>query len=250
MDNLNILFNMKAFEFSPKGISIGLFQTFNESTYDSKVLENIRDTDNEPILTRLMYVNEIFIHKGDGSEDYLAVIDANTFELRSEYNLKFYKIFDRIVSTFKSLKQLKTGLSSIDEFIQNQPSEVKPISIPSIKVNLERFLVKIDEDPFEQKLNIIYKVGYLEQRMRLDKEAIFEAELGERQENNPLSPAQIEDAKYRLNKNFSTSWIERVQKAKKEFLNESAYKIVEKSSLTERLRYLLVMKRFLSWFIP
>lgn len=236
VDNLNILFNMKAFEFSPKGISIGLFQTFNESTYDSKVLENIRDTDNEPILTRLMYVNDIFIHKGNNLENYLAVIDANTFELRSEYNLKFYKIFDRIVSTFKSLKQLKTGLSSIDEFIQNQPSEVKPISIPSIKVNLERFLVKIDEDPFEQKLNIIYKVGYLEQRMRLDKEAIFEAELGERQENNPLSPAQIEDAKYRLNKNFSTSWIERVQKAKKEFLNESAYKIVEKEFLDRKVK--------------
>lgn len=236
VDDLNILFNVKAFEISPKGICIGLFQTFNESTYDLKVLENIIDTDNEPILTRLMYVNEIFIHKGDDSEDYLAAIDANTFELRSEYNLKFYKIFDRIVSTFKSLKQLKTGLSSIDEFIQNQPSQVKPISIPSIKVKLERFLVKIDEDPFEQKLNIIYKVGYLEQRLRLDKEAIFEAELGERQETNPLSPAQVQDAKYRLKKNFSTSWIERVQKAKKEFLNESAYKIVEKEFLDRKVK--------------
>ncbi|KAL6930245.1 uncharacterized protein HGUI_03590 [Hanseniaspora guilliermondii] len=236
VDNLNMLLNMKAFELSPKKLSIALFQTFNESTYDSKSLEIVKDADDEPIFTRLMHVNDICIHKGNELDDYLAVIDANTFELRSEYHLKFYKIFDRIVSTFKSLKQLKTGLSSIDEFIQNQPSAVKPISIPSFKVKLERFLVKVDEDPFEQKLNIIYKVGYLEQRLRLDKQAIFEAELGVRQENNPLTPTQIHNAKYRLKKNFSTSWIERIKKAKKEFLNESAYKIVEKEFLDRTVK--------------
>ena len=236
VDNLNILFNLKNFELSPKGISIDLFQTYNQSTYDSKLLEISRDQE-EDVFTRLIYVKDIFIDtKKERIGDHLAQIDVNTFELRSEYHLKFYTIFDRIVSTFKSLKQLKTGLSKVDSFIQNQPSSVKPIAIPSIKVNLDKFLVKVDEDPFEQRLNMIYKIGYLEQRLRLDKEAIFESEFNTRQENEPLSAAQIKDAKYRLKKNFSTSWIERIKKARKEFTNEKAYDIVEKKFLDRTVK--------------
>jgi len=79
VDNLNILFNLKNFELSPKGISIDLFQTYNQSTYDSKLLEISRDQE-EDVFTRLIYVKDIFIDtKKERIGDHLAQIDVNTF---------------------------------------------------------------------------------------------------------------------------------------------------------------------------
>lgn len=235
VDGLNILFSLKDITISQNLVGIRLIQTFNESTYGAGHLQtDVHDT----IFTRLLKIKDAIIDTRKESllDQFSVLLDVKTFEMRSEYHLKFYKIFDRIVSTFKSFKQLKTGLSDLDKFIHNQPTSVSPISIPAVKIKVDKFLVKVDEDPFEHKLNLIYKIGLSEQRLRMDKELMFQEELEKSMRRKTLNAEEIADAKYRLLKNFSTSWVERVKTARNEFLNVHAYDIIEREYLNRKVK--------------
>ncbi|OBA27604.1 hypothetical protein HANVADRAFT_30865 [Hanseniaspora valbyensis NRRL Y-1626] len=235
VDDLNLLFSFKDISVERNLITIRLIQIFAESTYEASALEI---DDNTGVFTRLLKVKDAVIdtRKENLLDEFLVLLNVKTFELRSEYHLKFYKIFDRVVSTFKSFKQLKTGLSDLDKFLHNQPTSVKPVSVPFVKAKVDKFLVKLDEDPFEHRLNLIYKIGLSEQRLRMDKEIMFQEELEKLATKKYMSQEDINDAKYRLYKNFSTSWIERVKTAKNEFLNVHAYDIIERKYLDRKVK--------------
>ncbi|XBW34496.1 hypothetical protein QEN19_000041 [Hanseniaspora menglaensis] len=235
VNEVNVLFSIKDI-FIKQGISsIRLLQAFIESTYDNK---SKRVEDTEAVFTRLLKAQEITIDTRKESllDQFFMLLAIKIFELRSEYHLKFYVLFDSLVSTFKGFKQLKTGFTNLDNFIQNSPNSVHPFSIPPFKLKLKKFFIKVDEDPFEHKLNLIYKVGLSEQRLRMDKELIFQEELEELKDVSNIDSEEIANSKYRLYKNFSTSWIERIKKARLEFTNINAYDMIENEFLNKKVK--------------
>ncbi|EDO19591.1 hypothetical protein Kpol_1018p128 [Vanderwaltozyma polyspora DSM 70294] len=164
-------------------------------------------------------------------------VKTSEINLRTEYHFKIYMILSSIVTTYKSIKQLNYSFSDLSEFNRYYPKESKPVKIPEINLVADRFMIQVEDDPFEQELGLILKVGILEQRERLQKLKEFEEQKHNIQngvDNSLLSPPpsainndfinnitdELElqnEALERLYENFSTSWIARYRKAKLTF---------------------------------
>ncbi|GMG18890.1 unnamed protein product [Ambrosiozyma monospora] len=102
---------------------------------------------------------------------------AFRFEIPFEY--VFFQSFDNLRGFMKSFDMAKLILANIlkiDDDVTNfkvdviMPSEVlKPMKMPKVNVHTEKFRFCIHDDPFEYELNRNFKLGKLEQRLRLAK---------------------------------------------------------------------------------
>ncbi|GME71061.1 unnamed protein product [Ambrosiozyma monospora] len=102
---------------------------------------------------------------------------AFRFEIPFEY--VFFQLFDNLRAFMKSFDMAKLILANIlkiDDDVTDfkvdviMPSEVlKPMKMPKINVHTEKFRFCIHDDPFEYELNRNFKLGKLEQRLRLAK---------------------------------------------------------------------------------
>lgn len=143
-------------------------------------------------------------------------------------------ITDNIVTLYKSFKQIKLAFSNLNEFKRLYPQQQFPKKVPNLHICCQDFLIDIEEDPFEQELGLILKVGVLEQRERLKKLEEFKEKLSTYEDMNVrlrslydtsrgqsffpefyANDQEYEQKAYlRLLENFSTSWIARYRKAK------------------------------------
>lgn len=151
-------------------------------------------------------------------------ITTDKIHFRTEYHFKIYTVFDNIVTMYKAFKQLKLSLADVSTFSRLYPQIQQPKELPNIRCIINSLLIHIDEDPFEQELGLIFKVGLLEQRERSEKYDIFEETFKYNKTNSYSSidsdiPSQLNiqlqyEAHQRLLENFSTSWITRYKQAK------------------------------------
>lgn len=91
-----------------------------------------------------------------------------------------HQLFDQISVAYKTLKQLHHSFKYNNTEIVIYPHEMKTPRIPKIKLKSKRFQFKMDDDPFESELSVIFQLGKIEQRRRLAKEAQFKGRLSER----------------------------------------------------------------------
>ncbi|GAV48241.1 hypothetical protein ZYGR_0I05380 [Zygosaccharomyces rouxii] len=144
-------------------------------------------------------------------------IATSEVHFHTEYHFRFYVIVDNIISFFKSIKQIHLAFRNLADFHKLYPSQMMPRKLPSLQFFTKKFCVEVKDDPFEQELGLIFKVGVLEQKERLEKLKEFELLKGDY-----LTPSQIDSvrenswirkARQRLLENFSTSWISRYREA-------------------------------------
>lgn len=171
-------------------------------------------------------------------------LSTSLIQFDTEYHFKFYTLLDNAISFVKCIKQMKLAFSNLDKFHRLYPSQEPPRELPTIRLFAKRFGIKVKEDPFEQELGLIFKVGVLEQRERLEKLREFEilkdtfvppvevppssAEVQPLEQvvenenvycENEINENQwIKNARKRLLENFSTSWIARYREARMTFL--------------------------------
>lgn len=113
--------------------------------------------------------------------------------IATPHQLIIYRIFDNISVMFKTLKQLHYSLKwNSDEIVIN-PSLMKPKKLPKINLRSNKLEFSMEDDPFESELNMIFQIGLLEQKMRLEKLHVFETRLKEALQTKvkpatPLSP--------------------------------------------------------------
>ncbi|KAA8899769.1 golgi-body localization protein domain-containing protein [Sphaerosporella brunnea] len=104
-------------------------------------------------------------------------LSADAVRLAIPHQLILYKITDNIVNTMKASQQMhhrfKTGTK---EYILEKGPEAAKI-IPKISLKTKALLLELEDDPFETKLGLIYRVGLSEQKKRLAREAAFEAKV-------------------------------------------------------------------------
>ncbi|CCF55979.1 hypothetical protein KAFR_0A05440 [Kazachstania africana CBS 2517] len=171
-----------------------------------------------------LQMNEIRFDILELLEEKKVKVKASVIKFTTEYQFKVYMITENIITMYKSFKQLNLAFKNLSQFDRLHPSEMLPRKPPHINLMVENFLIDVEEDPFEQELGLILKVGVLEQKERLQKLK----ELEERQKRGKSDSQKFipgigstkffEDTKLeKLYQNFSTSWITRYRKAKLTF---------------------------------
>ncbi|KAK9478624.1 golgi-body localization protein domain-containing protein [Lipomyces japonicus] len=114
--------------------------------------------------------------KDDFHEDKIS-IDSDALCISVPYGLVVYQLFEGIVNSFKSLKQLHHQFKTEnDEYILSPKAE-NPKKIPKIKVQSKVINIRLDDDPFEARLGLIFKVGLQEMKAREAREAAFDAKV-------------------------------------------------------------------------
>jgi hypothetical protein len=111
------------------------------------------------------------------TEDKSIDLSADAIRLAIPHQLILYKVTDNIVNTMKASQQMahrfKTGTN---EYILDKGPESAKV-IPKISLKTKALLLELEDDPFETKLGLIYRVGLSEQKKRLAREAAFEAKV-------------------------------------------------------------------------
>ncbi|VVT53361.1 uncharacterized protein SAPINGB_P003535 [Magnusiomyces paraingens] len=108
----------------------------------------------------------------DDNEQIL--LELRSIRIHITNHLRLYRVFDNIISSFKGViilaKTAKTG--------QLEPGHAKMRNtmpnIPKIRIRSKGLFLGIEDDIFESKLGLIFRVGLREQRLRLEKEEQFE----------------------------------------------------------------------------
>ncbi|CDO93938.1 unnamed protein product [Kluyveromyces dobzhanskii CBS 2104] len=145
---------------------------------------------------------------------------TDSMTLKMEYHFRFYTIVDTISTTIKAYKQLRSAFNDINTFNTLNPKADPPTHVKRLCVSTKQLTVMVNEDLFEQELGLIFKLGVLEQRERLEKLTLF---LNSQKLSNSQEFLDLQYA--RLYKNFSTSWIARYRVAKREFHGAESFAI-------------------------
>ncbi|KAF8469216.1 mitochondrial protein from FMP27-domain-containing protein [Kalaharituber pfeilii] len=110
-------------------------------------------------------------------------LTADAIRLAIPHQLILYKVTDNVINAAKACQQMhhrfKTGTN---EYILQKTAE-GPKRVPRLSLRTKALLFELEDDPFETQLSLIYRVGLLEQKMRLAREAAFEAKARKIREN-------------------------------------------------------------------
>lgn len=112
-----------------------------------------------------------------GHQPFVVSFTSESARLRIPFRYVLSRIIDNIATLVKAVKQLvhqhvKGGL---DFIIEPHIEEAK--KLPEIKIQIKMFVIEIQDDPFETRLNIIWRAGCEEQNARLERATAFKAKV-------------------------------------------------------------------------
>lgn len=142
----------------------------------------------------------------DPTADQIAILETPAIKITQPHRFIVYKLFDNLSVFVKIIKHLVICLKSEDKATVVYPTESKPLSIPPIKLKSKKLSFAIEDDPFECELNMIYQLGLVEQKKRLELERIFQEEASANKE----SEEELEKRFVDLQKLIEVLWIRKV----------------------------------------
>ncbi|KAK9323136.1 golgi-body localization protein domain-containing protein [Lipomyces orientalis] len=105
------------------------------------------------------------------------VVDADALSVGIPHGLLLYQVVEGVINSMKSLKQLHHQFKTDSDTYILTPVAEEPKKSPRIRVRSKVLEMRIDDDPFESRLGLIFRVGLLEMKSRLAREAAFEAKV-------------------------------------------------------------------------
>ncbi|GAA99613.1 uncharacterized protein L969DRAFT_94065 [Mixia osmundae IAM 14324] len=125
------------------------------------------------------------VANNDGWHTSALVVDGDAMRLRIPFKYVISRIIDNVATLIKATKQL------IAQFVKGnfqsaiEPKPEGPKRLPQIAISFKIFAMEAQDDPFETRLNIIWRAGHEEQLERLAREGALreriqaqESELG------------------------------------------------------------------------
>lgn len=178
--------------------------------------------------SRLLYIDLLAVEcELDNPEVF-----ATTRQLRMMHpnQLIVYKIFDNLLILVKVIKHFVTAIKN-----QHQADKVErevfphlqePIKLPPIELRTPQFSLLMEDDPFELELGMIYQLGLVEQRKRLELHSLFEARVRGMEVADPEEdPHDIEhefaEELYELRRLMALLWIRKVHAYKKQLVEQT-----------------------------
>ncbi|SCV01015.1 LANO_0F09714g1_1 [Lachancea nothofagi CBS 11611] len=171
----------------------------------------------DDVLVTVLILNKLVTDLGSFSSDAASKIDADSLWLKFEYHLRLYKILDNICTMIKCFKRVGASFQDLSHFKATKLFAESPKAVSAIDFKTNTLSLNVEEDPFEQELGLIFKVGVSEQQERIEKLRLLEEELKSHfpyYNSAPTSPNNFNPKVMRLFEHFSTSWINRMRKAR------------------------------------
>ena len=104
-------------------------------------------------------------------------ITMDAIRLAVPHRLVLYNVTDNITNTIKATQQLHHRYkTNTNEYILEKHAE-KPKIMPRISVRAKAMQFELEDDPFEYKLALIYRMGLSEQKNRIAREEAFKAKV-------------------------------------------------------------------------
>lgn len=102
-------------------------------------------------------------------------LEADSIRMRIPWKYVLSNLIENIVNTMKSIKQLHHAYLAGEDDCIIEPVAEEAKRLPDIKIKSRVWSLEFDDDPFEVKLNRIWRVGMQEQRSRQLREEAFNA---------------------------------------------------------------------------
>lgn len=107
--------------------------------------------------------------------DKIIRIKSDSIHVRIPHKFIFADVIESIANTAKAVKYLIERIFVNEKSSLPDPVEEDAKLLPTIQLKVGLITFRIDDDPFESKLSLIWKVGCLEQKARLGRDIAFEA---------------------------------------------------------------------------
>lgn len=150
-----------------------------------------------------------------GRKRVVVGFDSDSARLRIPFRYVVSSVIDNAIQFNKAMKQLVHQLvKGKDDFILDPIPESAKI-VPKIEINVKMFAIEIQDDPFETRLNIIWRVGYEEQIARSERSHLFQEKIEKIRAANTGAATElgIEEARKGLRAYDSVHWVKRMRNA-------------------------------------
>lgn len=101
-------------------------------------------------------------------------VQSAALRMRIPFAYEISKLILNFNVAAKAIKLLRGNLASGHFETIRRPSSEEPKRVPNISINVATVSFDIKDDPLETRLNLIWRVGLLEQAERLERETAFE----------------------------------------------------------------------------
>ncbi|RKP30809.1 hypothetical protein METBISCDRAFT_6981, partial [Metschnikowia bicuspidata] len=165
---------------------------------------------------RVLYVDTLTCRVNYASDKEFCVIEVPCIRLVQPHGLVVYKLFDSIVVFVKILKHLVRALCEKEHGVVIQSKESRPLEVPAIKLRSGRITFVMEDDPFEAELGMVYQLGLVEQKKRLELHALHEKTLSSFHGYEDSASERLE-ALHRLE---ASLWIRKVKAYRAQLLQE------------------------------
>ncbi|CAG8444824.1 5579_t:CDS:2 [Ambispora gerdemannii] len=121
---------------------------------------------------------------------------------RIPFNYIMADILDNIGNLVKSIKTLRQRLILGKEDISFEPEEEGPICLPTLQFKIENLTFRLEDDPFEGQLGLIWKIGGIEQRSRIGRDAAFKTKVEAIKAHEAQRQSNMEVRRTSIDSNF------------------------------------------------
>lgn len=152
-------------------------------------------------------------------KDLSIELDSDAVRFIQPHQFVVYKFFDNISITVKLVKHLVKLLkdeSTKEDLNIVHPNLQKAKLLPFIRFKSKSLKFCVEDDPFETELGMIYQLGKVEQRKRLELYNLFETKAS----TSHIDTEEYFDNLSRLNRTISQSWIRKVNVYKSKLRSE------------------------------
>lgn len=104
-------------------------------------------------------------------------LGTDAISLSIPHGLLVYELLEGIVTSFKAVKQMTHEFKYHSSKDILKPTAKKPVKMPRVRIRSKIIEMRVEDDPFESRLGLIFTVGMIEMKSRLAREAAFEAKV-------------------------------------------------------------------------
>lgn len=104
-------------------------------------------------------------------------LENESWHFSVPHNFAIYRLIDNFSTIFKSIKQMVYSFKTSKNNIVIFPHAVKTASIPLIGISSKRYILSIEDDPFEAQMNKVFQIGLEEQKSRISKWEQFNSDM-------------------------------------------------------------------------
>ncbi|CAG8485249.1 13696_t:CDS:2 [Funneliformis caledonium] len=163
---------------SDHGVRIKKLRVFGTSLVEEGLWDEIGRVENTKIL---LLDDDTKYEKAKNSSnekelDKMIRIQSDLIHVRIPHKFVLADVIENIANTAKAVKHLTERIFAGEESsLPLGPEEEGAKLLPTIQLKVGLVTFRLEDDPFEAKLSLIWKVGCLEQKARLGRDAAFEA---------------------------------------------------------------------------